>query len=256
MPTNLIPNGSFETNANWSFYGSTTTPHYVTDVHYDGQRSLRCTQVTTGQTLQAYSFFTVPAGKTYRFKFYARFEQENNITLRFFITPRAGGDNYCNYTLPAEETYTGVKTFHVNVPASTSDAVELMLVISTIWLSGETLKNVWIDALEMYEPLAYENWALGYISMPQTKIRKAPDTASDYWAKFEQGTPLGIKSLPTSSDWYLTTYGQRPTEAAYVMASNVTNIDAGETWYDRIAAIAEFYVGKTKADLALENKWC
>ena len=256
MSTNYIPNGSFETDENWNFYGSDTTPHYVTDVHYDGQRSLRCTQVTTNQTLQTYAQFTVPSGKNYRIRFYAKFEQANNTTLRFFIAPRTGGGNYCNYTLPAEETYTGVKTFNVSIPATASGTVELMMVISTVWLAGATLKNVWIDALEMSEALPYENWALGYIAIRQTKIRKAPSTTSDYWAKFEQGTPLGIKSLSSTTDWYLTAYGQRPTESAYVLAENVNNIEANKVWYDRIAAIAEFYVGKNKNDLSLTNKWC
>ena len=256
MPTNVIPNGSFETDENWNFYGSGTTPHYVTDVHYDGQRSLRCTQVTTGETLQTYAFFTVPTGKTYRFSFYAQFEEANNITLRFFIAPRMGGNSYCNYTLPDAETFTGIKSFNVDIPASTSDTVEVMLTIATKWLSGATLKKVWIDALEMVEMLPYEKWAQGYISIPQTKIRKEPNTTSGYWIKFEQGTPLGIKSLSTTNDWYLTTYGQNPTEAAYVMASNVNNIDASKPWYDRVVEIAEFYEGKNKSDLALTGEWC
>ena len=118
------------------------------------------------------------------------------------------------------------------------------------------MKNVWLDAIEMYEVLPYENWALGYIASPQTHIRKQPSMTSGYWIRFEQGTPLGIKSLATTNDWYLTTCGQHPAEAAYVMATNVENIDTDKTWYERVVAIAEFYVGKSKEDLLLENKWC
>ena len=53
MPTNVIPNGSFENDTSWSFFGSSDTPKYVSTKSYDGNRSLQCTQITTGQTFQA-----------------------------------------------------------------------------------------------------------------------------------------------------------------------------------------------------------
>lgn len=256
MPTNMIPNGSFENDTSWSFFGSSDTPKYVSEKSHDGNRSLRCTQITTGQTFQAMNDLVLAPGKTYRVQFYAEFEQAGTLTVNFNFLPIAGGGTLYLYTIPSAETTTGLKTFEFTVPASSSATIGVRLVIYTSSLSGYSMKNVWLDAFEMFEVLPYETWALGYIALPQTHIRKQPNTNSDYWIRLDQGTPLAVKSLSATSDWYLTTCGQEPAEAAYVMAANVVNIDATMPWYERIVEIAEFYVGKNKADLLLENKWC
>lgn len=255
MPTNIIPNGSFENDNYWSFIGS-DTPKYVTDRSYDGNRSLCCTQVTTGRSYQALTYLVLVPGKTYRVQFYADFEQPGSLSVNFHFMPVVGGDDIHLYTLPDNETNTGLKSFYLSVPESANTTMDVILLIYTNSLGGNSMKNVWLDAIEMFEVLPYENWALGYIASPQTRIRKQPNTSSGYWIRHEQGTPLAVKSLSSTSDWYLTTCGQEPTEAAYVMASNVENINATMPWYNRIVEIAEFYVGKSKTDLLLENKWC
>ena len=100
MPTNVIPNGSFETDSNWSFFGSSDTPKYVADKSYDGNRSLRCTQITTGQTFQAMNKIVLVPGKTYRVQFHAEFEQPGSLTVNFNFNPMSGGGTLCLYTIP------------------------------------------------------------------------------------------------------------------------------------------------------------
>lgn len=149
---NLINNGSFENGTEWVFFGHDGTS-YVTDVHYDGNRSLRCTQVTTGETYHVYQndVYLVP-GKTYHVKFHATFQYERNITVNINCMPMSGG-LFPNgkYTIPLEDTVTGMKSYKLTIPNSSDERVGVSFLISTSWLSGSTMTKVWLDALEVFE---------------------------------------------------------------------------------------------------------
>lgn len=154
---NLINNGSFENDTGWVFFGHDATS-YVTDVHYEGNRSLRCTQVTTGETyhVSTYDIYLVP-GKTYHVKFHATFQYERNITVNISCIPMDGGGPFPNgkYTIPLEHTVTGMKSYELTIPNSSDERVRVSFLISTSWLSGSTMTNVWLDALEV---LGDSNW--------------------------------------------------------------------------------------------------
>lgn len=95
------------------------------------------------------------------------------------------------------------------------------------------------------------------ITEAQTRVWSQPSGTGHAFHRFRNGTPITVCEIDGNSTCYKTFVGQYPNIDAYVRKSYVGEI-GNKTAANRIAEIAEFYIGIAKTDFSINllNKWC
>lgn len=95
------------------------------------------------------------------------------------------------------------------------------------------------------------------ITAAQTQVWSQPSGTGNVVHRFRNGTPVTVLEIDGNTICYKTFVGQRPAYDAYVRKEYVGGI-GDKNAATRIAEIAEFYVGISKSDPAinLSNEWC
>lgn len=259
MRINMFQNASFENEGQlWTTYG-VSPQNQVLFLSTGGVGNTGCVKMTgngTRGTMKITQTVFLKPG-TYSISFAGKRTGPNDPRLEVVANGMfVRSPGYAEDMWDGADYITLSFIFSVSGASDARHAVEVSFVNDSYGQFGSN--TVWFDNVALMVDIEAEDtyWAMGYISVPQTFIRKEPTFDSGYWDKFEQGTPIGIKPLNYLDDWYLTTYGQNPTEPAYVSTTNIGNIIQTMAWYNRIVEVARFYVGKTKSDLHLIDKWC
>lgn len=266
---NHIVNGKFETAEAWQFVSPSSIVNDSLNAK-EGTRCLRLPYKSTPGMQYAYQNVNLVPGKEYILSFYAKrsgrmdvwggysYTDINDSYQRVygpsllsqmpdnsgyrrqqyrFTVPTTASSNFCIYI------HGGNDPIDVGVSAYVDDVV----LVRTDGVSsggGGSGSN----------ELALQS---ALICARQTRIRSSCDNSSDTNVihRFEDNTPIAIRQLSDTSDWYRTYVGQDPLVKAYVMANCVDSLDSLDA-ATRISNIANFYINKSKVNLNLADKWC